>query len=254
VLTLVFQWTVVAAFAVFGALALLVAARDRRPPAEHAAAWRITGIAFGLHSINAGVQVAFGNWAYVAGSGTRVWEAYLRYSVLFNHSRTFALLAFAIALMVLSRRAVLPRQFTRLVLAAIVASTAVGALAGWMEGAFLPARHFVAVALWDVVELLVMLTALFVLMLSSRVDRLLWFALCVYAFSLALNVVWFVALSRWGMVGEWTPQPWHAQFYRFLLTLVMAGLATRRLMLWRQGKPVPGLLGPAPRELRMVHE
>lgn len=252
-LTLIFQWATLLAFLVFGVLALLIGVRDQRAPAEQRMAWSLSGVAFTLHGTNAALQVGFGTWAYVAGAQTPVYDAYVKYQGLFNHSRTFALLAFAIALMVLSRQAALPRRFLPLATVAILASTAVGALAGVAEGGFLPSRHFVAVALWDVAELLVILAALFALLLSSRADRLLWFALCVYAFSLALNVVWFAALSRWGVPGEWAPRPWHAQFYRFLLTSLMVALAVRRLMLWRQGKSPPGLLGGEPRDLRVVH-
>lgn len=252
-LTLTFQWAALSAFAVFGVLALLVGARDRRVSRENAMAWSLSGVAFTLHGANAAAQVGFGTWAYVAGADTPVYDAYLRYGVLFNHSRTFALVAFAIALMVLALRPALHPRFLRLATIGILASAAVGAFVGSMEGTFLPSRHFVAVALWDVVELLIMLAALFVLLLSSRADRLLWYALCVYAFSLALNVVWFAALSRWGVPGEWAPKPWHAQFYRFLLTSLMAVLAARRLMLWGQGKSPPGLLGGEPRDLRVVH-
>lgn len=252
-LTLVFQWAAIIAYAVFGVLALLVGRRDRRAPAEHAMAWSLTGVAFTFHAANVGTQAGFGTLAYVSGAGTRVYDAYIGLSPLFNHSRTFALVAFAAALMVLARRPVLPERFLRLATAAILASAAVGAFVGSAEGGFLPSRHFVAVALWDVVELLIMLVALFVLLLGSRADRLLWYALCVYVFSLALNVVWFAALSRWGVPGEWSPKPWHAQLYRFLLTSLMVVLAARRLMLWRQGKSPPGLLGPEPRDLRVVH-
>lgn len=252
-LTLVFQWAAIIAYAVFGVLALLIGRRDRRVPAEHAMAWSLTGVAFTFHAANVGTQAGFGTLAYVSGKGTGVYDAYIELSPLFNHSRTFALVAFAIALMVLARRPVLHPRFLWLATAGILASAVVGAFVGYAEGAFLPSRHFVAVALWDVMELLVMLAALFVLLLSSRVDRLLWFALCVYAFSLALNVVWFAALSRWGVPGEWSPKPWHAQLYRFLLTSLMAVLATRRLMLWGQGKSPPGLLGTEPRDLRTVH-
>jgi hypothetical protein len=250
-LTMVFQWASLSAYAVFGVLALLVGARDRTAPSEHVMAWSLSGVAFTLHGVNAATQVGFGTWAYAAGAGTPVYDAYLRLGGQFNHSRTFALLAFAVALIVLARRPVLPRHFLRFATAGILACMALGAFAGFMEGSFRASRHFVAVAQWDVVELLAMLVALFVLLLNSRVDRLLWFALCAYAFSLALNVVWFAALSRWGVPGEWSPRPWHAQFYRFLLTSLMVALALRRFELWKQGKPVPGLLGE-PRDQRMV--
>jgi hypothetical protein len=251
-LTLVFQWAAIIAFAVFAVLALLVGRGDDRAP-EHAVAWSLTGVAFTLHAVNVGTQAGFGTMAYVAGKGARVYDAYMALSPLFNHSRTFALLAFAVAMIVLSRRAAVPARFLRFATAGILASMAVGAIVGSLEGGFLPARHFVAVALWDVVELLAMLVALFVLLLSSRADRLLWFALCVYAFSLALNVVWFAALSRWGVPGEWSPRPWHAQFYRAVLTVLMALIAARRVSLWRKDKPVPGLLGGESRDLRVVH-
>ncbi|HEU4885217.1 MAG TPA: hypothetical protein VFT45_23345 [Longimicrobium sp.] len=251
-LTMVFQWASLSAYAVFGVLALLVGARDRAARPEHVMAWSLSGVAFTLHGVNAAAQVGFGTWAYAAGEGTPVYVAYMRFGTLFNHSRTFALLAFAVALIVLARRATLPRHFLRFSTAGILACMALGAFAGFMEGAFIASRHFVAVAQWDVVELLAMLIALFALLLSSRVDRLLWFALCVYAFSLALNVVWFAALSRWGVPGEWSPKPWHAQFYRFLLTSLMVAIAIRRLQLWKQGKPVPDLLGGEPHGQRMV--
>lgn len=233
-------------------LALSAFAVYRRvPPAgvrERPIAWLITGIAFTAHALNKSIQGVFGIRAFIAGSGTPEWDTILFWNPIFNHSRTFLLLAYCGVICHLSlRKGPLHPRYLQLTGVALAVGTVVGGLLGWGELGFTELRHYSAVARWDVVEMLVLLGTLFAAMLGMRIDRVLWGLLGVYAFSLALNVLWFAAFSRTGMPGQWAPRPWEIQAYRVVLFAMMAALAVYRLWKARRGIMVRALLEPSPR-------
>ncbi|HEX6367729.1 MAG TPA: hypothetical protein VF006_02275 [Longimicrobium sp.] len=217
---------------------------------ERPIAWLVTAIAFGAHALNKTVQSAMGIRAFAAGEGTQAWETFMFWNPIFNHSRTFLLLAYCGVLCHLSmRRAPLSPRYLRVTGALLAAGMAAGAVLGWAEHGFTELRHYSAVARWDVVEMLVLLGTLFAGMLGTRIDRVLWGLLGVYAFSLALNVLWFAAFSRTGMPGQWAPRPWEIQVYRVILFGLMAVLALYRLRQARRGIFVPALLEPSTRRV-----
>jgi hypothetical protein len=245
-LTLVLQNVVNALIWVFALSAAGVYLRSPAGERERPTAWLITGIAFAAHALNKSVQSAMGIRAYAAGEGSQAWETFMFLNPIFNHSRTFLLLAYCGLLCHLSiRRGPLSARYLRMAVAALAVGMASGALLGWAEHGFVTLRHYSAVARWDVVEMLVLLATLFAGMLGTRMDRVLWALLGVYAFSLALNVLWFAAFSRFGMPGQWAPRPFEIQVYRVILFALMAGLALYRLRQARRGVFVPALLEPA---------
>jgi hypothetical protein len=242
-LTLVLQNVVNALIWVFALSAAGVYWRAPAGGRERPIAWLVTAIAFSAHALNKTVQSALGIRAYMAGEGTEVYDTFLFWNPIFNHSRTFLLLAYCGLLCHLSiRRGPLPPRYLRMAGVALAVGMAAGAVLGWAENGFTELRHYSAVAQWDVVEMLVLLATLFAGMLGTRMDRLLWALLGVYAFSLALNVLWFAAFSRTGMPGQWAPRPWEIQVYRVILFACMAGLALYRLWKARRGVFVPALL------------
>lgn len=254
-LTLTLQYLVTLGFLAFalGALGVWRASAGSSAPA-HRAAWLLAGGAFLMHAANKMGQEVFGTLAFAGGRESRVWARYLEWNAAFNHSRTFLLLAFCGTLIVLSLRREGPftRTFFAWSFAAMAAGGAFGAVLGKNEEAFRQLTHYSAVARWDLVELVVLLGTLFACLLSSRTDRTLWFCLCVYAFSLALNVLWFAAFSRTNMPGEWAPRPWEIHTYRVALNALLAYLAWQRYRQARRGIRVPGLLEPPQPRIRLV--
>src|SRR5687767_13946504 len=226
----------------------------RGAPPFHRAAWQLVGIAFAVFALNMTVHAVFGTVAYVRGAESRTLADYLAWNAVFNHSRTVGLLGFCVALtgLMLTRGERPGPRFPWGAGIAVGGGMLVGALIGWREPSFTALRHYAAIAQWDVVLLLLLLGVLFAGVLSSRVDRLLWFVLSIYAFSVALNVLWFAAFSRVDTPGQWAPRPWEIQLYRVVLTSLMVLLAAYRLRLARRGKLVLGLAErPEPR-MRLV--
>lgn len=252
-LTLVLQNVVTLLVGIFALAAAGVYRRIGPRGGERRIPWLITALAFGMEAVNKGIQGAFGAWAYFAGPESAVWGRFLFWNPIFNHSRTFLLLAYCALLFQMAvRRTPIPDRYPRLASGALLAGMAAGALLGWAEKGFDELRHYSAVARWDVVAMLVLLVALVAAVLGTRVDRVLWAALGVYAFSLALNVLWFAAFSRVGMPGQWAPRPWEIQLYRVVLFGLMALLALHRLRLARRGTRVPALVEPPPSRIRLV--
>ena len=252
--TLLLQHLGVLLFLVFAGLALAIGRITLQAPPFHRAAWQLVGAAFGLLALNMTVHGAFGTLAYVRGAQSRTLADYLVWNAVFNHSRTVAALGFCVALtgLMLARG---QRPGARFPLAAGIAvggGMLVGALIGWREPSFTALRHYSAIAQGDVILLLLLLGVLFAGVLSSRVDRLLWFVLSIYAFSVALNVLWFAAFSRVDTPGQWAPRPWVIQLYRVVLTSVMVLLAAYRLRLALRGRAVRGLGERPEARMRLV--
>lgn len=238
--TLILQLVLPALFLVFAGTALLIA-RQKGVPRDYRLSWLLTGATFALYGLVTGIQNACAAWAYVAGVGSPVLEAYLRYAPVGNHSRTFGTYAYCLAMLGLALSPSLrsPRKVWLLV-GFVAAGMAVGAAYGWREGAFVRQVHYTAVAMLTALELILLLAMLFATLVVPTVDRLHWFAVGLHTFGVALNILWYVGLL--GIGFGWAPAPWVMAAYRVLFTGAMAAVAGRRLVLARKGVPVPGLM------------
>lgn len=247
-LTLVLQnlSTLLIAVCAFAALRVYGAARAHAP-LEHRGTWLLTGTALGAHALVKGTHGILGAWAFAAGPETAIWANYMAWTPPFNHSRTVLLLAYCIILAHFSVRPVpFTRRYYRNAVAAMAVAFVLGAAVGVMEPRYTALTHFTAVARWDVIELVVLLGTLMAALLGGRMDRVLWSLLCLYAISLAFNVLWFAASSRADMPGQWVPRPWMLQAVRVTLYTGMAALALYRLRQARRGRSVLALADAGP--------
>jgi hypothetical protein len=71
-------------------------------------------------------------------------------------------------------------------------------------------------------------------------DRSLWGALGVNAFTVALSVLWFAFLSRIDIGGQWAPRPYYIHIAKTALYGVMIALAYRQLRRLNRGRPMRG--------------
>lgn len=247
--TLIAQSAVAVCLLVFAFLARRVARRLPEGERVFRYGWAITAAAFLVQGVNLSLHGAFAIVAYRAGAGSRLWDAILVWNPILNHSRTFLLTAYCVVLSVVLIRAnrgrpLLPLHIPLLLM---MAGMFVGGLVGWNEEAFSGLTHYTAVAMWDIMELLALLSVLLVGLATGGMDRSLWASLGVNAFVLALSVLWFAYLSRIDIAGQWSPRPYHVQLSKALLYLVMIVIAYRHSVRLRQGKPARALLDLNPR-------
>jgi hypothetical protein len=235
------------------ATCLRVAARAGSGNAYHDAAWRLMGIGFLWHGTSDALQNVFGTIAWRAGNPSPELDAYLRWNQVMNHSRTFLLIGLVLGLVLLSVYPRSPdRRFWQIAIALLTVGFAVGIAVGLHEGRFTQERHYSAVAVWDVVELVTVFAALFALLVSNRADRLLWAFLSAYALGLALGVFWLAMFAQL-KTGAWYPPIWTMPAMRNVLAAVMLAAAWRRLTLQRRGRPVHGMLGRPIAQLSTLH-
>jgi hypothetical protein len=234
-----------------GAAALAVGLRARVGDTYHLAAWRATGVTFLLEGISVSAQNAFGGAALHAGSTSAVMQAYFVMLPVFNHSRTFMVTEALLALAWLGvHRAPVTGRFWSALAALLCIGTVVGAAIGFHEGPFTRTGHVPAVAGWDLMELLVILPVLFLLLVTNRIDRLLWALLGAYAASLALGIFWFLMLGQ--IAPGWTPTNWSRVAVQDLLYVGMAVSGLARWGAARAGRNVHGMLGPPPLQVSMI--
>jgi hypothetical protein len=215
-LTFGLQWAYALALVAVAVLSVAVARRPGQP--FQRLGWVITAAAFSIHSLDLVAQLAFGSVAMAGGRGSAAMNAYLRWAPVFDHSRTFLMLAAALGLVAL----------------------------GVVEGSVARASHYATVAVWDMAELILLLSTLFLLLLTNRVDRYLWALLAMYACSLALGTFWVTLLAQLG--GGWHPPNWTLALLRVALYAAMAVIAQRRWRAGVAGRPLAGMLGrPTPR-------
>ncbi|HEV7588119.1 MAG TPA: hypothetical protein VGO40_08290 [Longimicrobium sp.] len=251
-LTFYLQWLTALELAAVAAFSLAAGRAGAASP-WHTAGWRLTGAAFTAFSVDLAAQLAFGSAAIAGGRGTPVMDAYLRAGPAFDHSRTFLMMAALVALLVIGvLRAPPARRFARGAAGLLAVGLVIGAAAGVAEGGFLRSLHYTAVAMGDIAELLLLLSTLFVLLLTNRVDRYLWALLAAYACSLALGIFWFSLFTQIGVARAWHPQPWSLNAVWVVLYAAMAVLAYRRWRAGRRGRPVYGMLGPQRPQLSMI--
>lgn len=234
--------------------AALLCLRVRVPENPHRqAAWRLTGIAFLWHALSTMLQNVFGGTAMAVGNESAVMEAYLKASPAMNHSRTFLLFGFLAALLALSFLRGNPgRGFWRAAWTLMAVGFVAGAAIGHFEGLFTEPTHYSAVAVWDVVELVLLMAAMFSLLLSNRADRLLWAFLSAYGLALALGIFWFTLLAQLKL-NTWTPSVWTIHAMRVFFDLVMIACVAWRLVLQRRGKTVVGMAESRATPLPLMH-
>lgn len=242
--TLILQIVVSLCYGVFGGAAIL-ASRAMPPAWPSKLFWRLTGGTFALFALNDFAQNILGTWAYFAGAESRVYSLYMWLAPMANHSRTFLVLSFCCVLSAMLVRSPADRvRYDRFAIPAICVGMMGGVLLGWYEGSLIERVHYTTVAITDVVELLFLLATLLISLAWYGVDRVLWFALGSYTFSVALNIIWTIALAGAG-VG-WIPSTWHMWSYRVVLVTIAAGLAVWRWRTARRGVFVTGLAdGPS---------
>jgi hypothetical protein len=236
-----------------GAAALLCL-RVRVPLNPHAqAAWRLTGIGFLWHAISSTLQNLFGGIALAEGNPSAAMDAYMAAAPAMNHSRTFLLYGLFAALFTLSfMRGEPGRRFWRGAWAALLAGFLAGAAMGWFEGPFTVVGHYSAVAVWDVVELVLLMAGLFALLVSNRADRLLWALLSTYGLGLALGIFWFMLLAQINP-GNGTPASWTGHAERIFFNAVLVAWAAKRLVIQGRGKTVVGMTESQATPLPSLH-
>jgi hypothetical protein len=244
-LTLAAQTATGLCLLVFALYALRVA-REIAPSAiAFRFGWVLTGGAFLIQAVNLLFHNLLSIAAYVGGEGSAAWRV-ISWHPIFNHSRTFLLAAFCgvlcMGLVRAGRRAPLPTARTWIPM--LLGGMVLGGIVGLNEEAFSASTHYSAVALWDMVELLLMLSVLFVGMVTGRMERTLWFCLGVNAFVLAISVLTFAALTQIDVGGQWVPRPWHVQMAKVPLYLLMIAIARRQLWRVRNGRPMRSFIEP----------
>lgn len=249
--TLFFQCAVAALALVMGVLGLKVArVLPADTPVLHRLSWEVVGLVFLLGGVSSIFQNVFAVVAYLGGSGSAAWNSYAVWAPVGNYGRTLAksMLSLLLCLLPLAHRVTLQRA--RLItIGASVLMFAVGTVLGLMEGPLRMSVHFSMYSVFETVELVLLLVALFVAVQTSSVDRLLWAAMALYAARQALNALSYGALSWWGTAGRWAPSGLHIHVMGVIGYVLMAWLSWKRIRLARQGIPVPGMfdLAPQPR-------
>jgi hypothetical protein len=244
--TLILQCVVAVLTLVFGVAALRVGTELRGSPRLHHAAWVVTGVVFTILGISTAIQnCVAAPWAFFAGAGTPVYDTYIRFSPMGNHSRGLLIVAYGammVGLMVFCRGA--KGRLVRLSVGVSFLAMALGAYIGWKEGPLVRATHYTAMAVSDSAELLFLMGALFVAVIWNTTDRLLWLALVIFTVHELLDVGWYSALAWAGIPGAWSPSPLYLHLYASVGYLLMTVIAVRRANLARRGVRVPGLLEP----------
>lgn len=247
--TLTLQAAIAALHLLFSVLAFAVA--RALPPSERVFryAWTLTGAAFLIRGLNMGAHASFSIVAFRSGPGSVLWDSAMVVHPIMNHSRTFMLTAYCLVLGVALVRAQRkkPLPGLGLAVAVLLAGMAVGGFVGSREDGFTGLIHFTAVAMLDIMELLALMSLLFLGLTTGAMDRGLWASLGVNAFVLALSVLWFASMSRIDVAGQWSPRPSHVHLSKAVLYLGMIGIACRQLMRLRGGKRVRAFLEADPR-------
>ncbi|MEW5929795.1 MAG: hypothetical protein AB1941_20260 [Gemmatimonadota bacterium] len=225
-------------------MALSTARRIPGSPELHQAAWWLTGTVFTILGISTVLQLCVAApWAYFAGKGTPVFDAYLRLSPIGNHSRGFLVVAYGAMLAGIGRLAPARRPpFRTAVVLASFAAMIVGAWVGWKEGSLVRSTHYTATAIYDSTELIFLLAGLFIGVVWNTTDRLLWIAVVIFTVHELFDVVWYSALAWSDVPNAWRPPTKYIHLYASVAYLLMIFLANRRMRLARKGVRVPGLL------------
>lgn len=230
---------------VFAALSLRVARALPGHAQRYAFAWAFTGWAFLVEGCNSLFHDLFSLTGFLGGPGSAAWDAVISWHPVLNHSRTFLLTTYCLVLSAALFRIARDETHSPRVgpaVALTVGGMLVGALVGWREPDFTTWTHYSAVAIFDIMELVAVMTVLVAGMMSGAMDRSLWVSLGLSGFILALSVLLFAALAQIDLSGLWSPKPWHLQTTKAVLQVSIVFVAIRHLRRIRRGRPVRGLL------------
>ena len=220
----------------FGVLAVGVARCRARTPRN--GAWLLTGVTFSISGTVATVAAVLAFPAVVAGPGSYLWDQFVYYSQVANHARAVAVLALAPALMLLVLR---PRPVQARATAILLASAlAVGAVVGLMFGT---APHETQLALLGAVSLVtafILFIVLYLALVKSSTDWMLWIALALYAVREMMNSNVQFLISMAGVT--WSPPGTLVLWFGAASVAVMLACTGYRFHLARIGRDAPSLM------------
>jgi hypothetical protein len=240
--TVVFQLLVAVLSLVFGIIALTVAQDSSQNQDPHrSTAWYLTGVAFAMAGV---IGVGHGSWAaaaFLAGPESTTWAEFIRWTSTGNRSRSFIKFAFAVALGVLA----LPRVratplFRGAAVGLLVLSALLGGGAGYFQRTFSGAQY-VDIAVSGVTLTALVAAALVLHAARDTMDRLLWAALCLYAFRVSLGSLLAVANAWFDIPGVAIPDRRVSDVVAILCYIGMLALALRYRTLYGRRVRVPAL-------------
>ena len=236
-----------------GLVSRSVAAQPRVDEPFHRAGWRVVGVMFVVFGVDLFIGNVLQARAIYGSNLPPALRLYYGLAPMLDHSRTFLALGGLAALVILALRREVPGpRFWRLAWALLGIGLLVGVMIGYVEGGkpFTIRGHLFVVVLWDVVELLAILSSLFVLLVTNRADRALWALLAAYACSLALGIPWLSVLTNFGQ--GWNPPAWTTHAVRDFFYTAMLAAAVYRLLSARRGRRMDGMMGRKPAQLSMI--
>lgn len=237
-LTLSLQEFMAALTLTFGVACLRV---GRRPAASTGrTAWFLTGATYTTVGAMAVTHSSAAIWAVRCGEGSAFYDGYLRVTVPANDARSFMVLGFAAALLVLLMRGRLARR--PVLLAWLAACAGVGAAVGLAEGDFQRTTHLSVQSVLGAVTAALLFVVLYRALVTDALDYLLWLALAAYAVREAVSADFQALLAMTGIAAAWSLSAPQLMAAGIISLLVMIGCTLRRLALGRAGKPVPALL------------
>jgi hypothetical protein len=238
-LTLTLQTVTAVLKLIFVGIAILIVRRHAEPVSPPGAAWRWIAISFLVSGISGLFQSLWAVRAYVSGPGSEVYARYLAWMPAMNYSRYAIVFLLAGILILLAFGRVPPRVLRPgVILTLCVAAALVGAMAGLREGAFAPGVHAARLAELQVVEMLLLLAALFAAVVFGSMDAWLWMTVLVYALRQSFNTLLWAAHAAGAVDGAWNPPFWMGAAVGCVAWLGMIALALGWLRRARQGRPV----------------
>jgi hypothetical protein len=235
-LTLILSDLAVVLKMVFVGITAVIVLRSRHDPSLAITAWRWVLGAFLASGISGVVQAIWARMAITGGADSAVWDSYMDWMPAMNYSRFTVMAGMGVALAALPFLPARARNISSITIFLI--STALllpGTAAGLHEGAFVNARHVTNLAIWQVVETIALLAALFSAVTRQFMDSWLWLCLCVYAVRQAVNAVIWAASTT--VEGAWHAPFWTGPAVGVAMWSIMIGLALRRLWLAKQRIP-----------------
>lgn len=208
---------------------------------DHGAAWRLVALPFLMSGVHGLLHNALAVRAFFAPGESGALALWMAVKAVGNDGRGLLMFGFALMLLgLLCARRPLRRVTPRGWVAALLAWMGAGSAVGLLEGPFSGA-HYMVVAVTSAATLLCLLLALWVAMLRSAVDALLWVALAIYAVRETI-AVGITSLFPFVGAGAWVPTWRSLQELAVVGYLLMLMCAGARLRLARRGHPVPSLL------------